>query len=117
MAYQAPHEAAARTAERASGRLEPTADGHAGTIAKQTEDEHSARQTPGDFLRTCAQLWPLVVGLAFGRAGLIVASYGSYTSTDEGIFTDGAMLVTLSLSLIHISSSAPKLIARCCNDF
>ena len=97
MAYQAPHEAAARTAERASGRLEPTADGHAGTIAKQTEDEHSARQTPGDFLRTCAQLWPLVVGLAFGRAGLIVASYGSYTSTDEGIFTDGAMLVTLSV--------------------
>lgn len=45
-------------------------------------------------------LWPLVVGLAFGRAGLIVASYGSYTSTDEGIFTDGAMLVALSILAI-----------------
>lgn len=44
-----------------------------------------------------APLWPLVVGLAFGRAGLIVSSYGSYTSTDEDIFTDGAMLVALSI--------------------
>lgn len=48
-------------------------------------------------MQSYLQLWPLVVGLAFGRAGLIVASYGSYTSTDEGIFTDGAMLVALSV--------------------
>lgn len=47
--------------------------------------------------RRHASLWPIVIGLAFGRAGLIVASYGSYTSTDEGIFTDGAMLVALSV--------------------
>lgn len=47
--------------------------------------------------RRYAPLWPLILGLAFGRAGLIVASYGSYTSTDEGVFTDGAMLVALSI--------------------
>ena len=48
-------------------------------------------------MRRYAPLWPLILGLAFGRAGLIVASYGSYTSTDEGILTDGAMLVALSV--------------------
>ncbi|MBC2888457.1 helix-turn-helix transcriptional regulator [Gordonibacter massiliensis (ex Traore et al. 2017)] len=55
-------------------------------------DEQLAPTTVSSSFRL---LWPLVVGLGFGRAGLIVASYGSYNSTDEGIFTDGAMLVAL----------------------
>lgn len=55
--------------------------------------EESARTN----LQRFAPLLPSIVGLAFGRAGLIVASYGSYTSTDEGIFTDGAMLVSLAI--------------------
>ena len=41
-------------------------------------------------------LIPSILGLCFARAGLIVAGYGSYTHTDEGIFTDGAMLAALS---------------------
>ena len=41
-------------------------------------------------------LWPFVLGLAFGRSGLIVASYGRYTQTDEGVFTDGGMLIALA---------------------
>lgn len=46
------------------------------------------------------QLWPLIVGLALGRAGLIVACYGSYVRTDDGLFTDGAMLIALSVMLV-----------------
>ena len=42
-------------------------------------------------------LIPSILGLCFARAGLIVAGYGSYTHTDEGIFTDGAMLVALAI--------------------
>lgn len=71
----------------------------------RTETEHAAESAERSqacrglkgMARRYAPLWPLILGLAFGRAGLIVASYGSYTSTDEGIYTDGAMLVALSI--------------------
>lgn len=65
-----------------------------------------------DLVRAHIPLWPLVAGLAFGRAGLIVASYGSYTSTDEGIYTDGAMLaalVVLGILLIIVAASKATL--------
>ena len=45
-------------------------------------------------------LLPSILGLCFARAGLIVAGYGSYTHTDEGIFTDGSMLVALSFMAV-----------------
>ena len=45
-------------------------------------------------------LIPSILGLCFARAGLIVAGYGSYTHTDEGIFTDGAMLAALSIMAV-----------------
>lgn len=45
-------------------------------------------------------LIPSILGLCFARAGLIVAGYGSYTHTDEGIFTDGSMLVALSFMAV-----------------
>ncbi len=41
--------------------------------------------------------WPMLTGMACARTALIVACYGSYASTDDGIFTDGAMLVTCLL--------------------
>lgn len=72
-----------------------------------------------DTLRAHLPLWPLIVGLAFGRAGLIVASYGSYTSTDEGIFTDGAMLAALAglaLCLIIITANKVTLRKRITNN-
>ncbi|MEG1827222.1 helix-turn-helix transcriptional regulator [Gordonibacter sp.] len=72
-----------------------------------------------DVLRTHMPLWPLIVGLAFGRAGLIVASYGSYTSTDEGIFTDGAMLAALAglaVCLIALIASKATLSKRITNN-
>ncbi len=40
-------------------------------------------------------LWPTVLGLVFARLSIIVGSYGSYVSTDEGIFTDGATIVSM----------------------
>ena len=58
-------------------------------------EQNQARNGLEGAAHRFAPLWPLILGLAFGRAGLIVARYGSYTSTDEGIFTDGAMLVAL----------------------
>lgn len=45
-------------------------------------------------------LLPSILGLCFARTGLIVAGYGSYTHTDEGIFTDGSMLVALSFMAV-----------------
>ena len=48
-------------------------------------------------------LIPSILGLCFARAGLIVAGYGSYTHTDEGIFTDGAMLVALAIMVVILA--------------
>ena len=48
-------------------------------------------------------LIPSILGLCFARAGLIVAGYGSYTHTDEGIFTDGAMLVALAIMSVILA--------------
>lgn len=54
-------------------------------------------------------LIPLILGLAFCRAGLIVATYGSYESTDEGVFTDGATLIALAvLGIILLGFAAKK---------
>lgn len=74
-------------------------------MEKQTlsQEEASAKDTDGRHSCTIGSrllpLWPLALGLTFGRAGLIVACYGSYTQTDEGLFTDGAMLVALAIML------------------
>lgn len=38
-----------------------------------------------------------ILGLALCRAGLIVGSYGSYRHSDEGIYSDGVMLVALAI--------------------
>ncbi|HIW76274.1 MAG TPA: LuxR C-terminal-related transcriptional regulator [Candidatus Gordonibacter avicola] len=82
----------------AGGKPAPTAASAEHPARPHSEsDAGPVDTTPAAQVRRFAPLWPLVLGLAFGRAGLIVASYGSYTSTDEGIFTDGAMLVALSI--------------------
>lgn len=56
------------------------------------------------------QIWPMITGMVFARAGLIVAGYGSYQSTDEGLYTDGAMLITLAVMFVlFIALRASKL--------
>ncbi len=59
-----------------------------------------AKTASKNAIESIVVLWPLILGLAFGRAGLIAACYGSYENTDEGLFTDGAMLVSLAALLI-----------------
>lgn len=78
--------------------------------AKPSAQTRAARLAPDDaahpmpsgvkLLSLYIPLIPSILGLCFARAGLIVAGYGSYTHTDEGIFTDGAMLVALSIMAI-----------------
>ena len=57
--------------------------------------ENATQKRTPNSLRTFLPLLPSILGFAFGRAGLIVASYGSYRSTDEGLFTDGAMMAAI----------------------
>lgn len=88
-----PHPAAAPTQPAGGAQLaapEPPAAAFARPSASDLRDA----------ARRFACLWPLVAGLTFGRAGLIVACYGSYSHTDEGLFTDGAMLVALLVMLV-----------------
>ncbi|MEG0477289.1 MAG: LuxR C-terminal-related transcriptional regulator [Raoultibacter sp.] len=66
--------------------------------ASATEQEKNpSRKQCANYLATYRPLWPCILGLTAARAGLIVASYGSYKLTDEGIFTDGSMLITLAI--------------------
>ena len=78
--------------------------------AKPSAQTRAARLAPDDaahpmpsgvkLLSLYIPLIPSILGLCFARAGLIVAGYGSYTRTDEGIFTDGSMLVALSFMAV-----------------
>ncbi len=79
----------------------PAVPNETGGILAEREQEETIHQIPGksgfaDVFKAYLPLWPFVLGLAFARSGLIVASYGSYTQTDEGVFTDGGMLIALA---------------------
>lgn len=121
MAHQTPQGAEIAAADRTNQN--PTARGTNEPSTTSTDKKPSL----GEALKSLKQytsLWPLVLGLAFGRAGLIVASYGSYTSTDQGIFTDGAMLVALSIMAVFffillftkrtVSKHTTNVLARVC---
>ncbi|MEG0505502.1 MAG: LuxR family transcriptional regulator, partial [Raoultibacter sp.] len=69
------------------------------TDKPQDTAPEAIEQKPGfaGFARAFLPLWPFVLGLTFGRSGIIIASFGSYTQTDDGIYTDGSMLITVAL--------------------
>lgn len=71
-----------------------------GGAVQDSGGREAALATPSGFLERFKPLWASVLGLAFGRAGLIVACYGSYENTDEGVFTDGAMLANLAIMAV-----------------
>lgn len=84
-----------------------------GKYANAHEASHRARTShpvPDDAARPMPRcmklvglytpLIPSILGLCFARAGLIVAGYGSYTHTDDGIYTDGAMLAALAIMAV-----------------
>lgn len=45
-------------------------------------------------------LLPSIIGLACARVGILSGAYGSYESSDDGVFTDGAMLIALAVLLL-----------------
>ena len=106
------NEAGDSIAQRAQGQGGASASGQPANVLDAVGTESSAqtragRLAPDDaahpmptgmkLLSLYIPLIPSILGLCFARAGLIAAGYGSYTHTDEGIFTDGAMLVALSI--------------------
>ena len=101
------NEAGDSIAQRAQGQGGASASGQpasaSGAVgAKPSARTRTGRLAPDDaahpmptgmkLLSLYIPLLPSILGLCFARAGLIVAGYGSYTHTDEGIFTDGSML-------------------------
>lgn len=76
----------------------PSAQTRIGRLAP--DDAAHPMPTGMKLLTLYIPLIPSILGLCFARAGLIVAGYGSYTRTDEGIFTDGSMLVALSFMAV-----------------
>lgn len=106
------NEAGDSIAQRVQGQGGASASGQPANVLDAVGTESSAqtragRLAPDDaahpmptgmkLLSLYIPLSPSILGLCFARAGLIAAGYGSYTHTDEGIFTDGAMLVALSI--------------------
>ena len=106
------NEAGDSIAQRVQGQGGASASGQPANVLDAVGTESSAqtragRLAPDDaahpmptgmkLLSLYIPLIPSSLGLCCARAGLIAAGYGSYTHTDEGIFTDGAMLVALSI--------------------
>ena len=74
----------------------PTASdlaGGAGADAAASDSLSSAKTAA--FIKKFSPLLPSIFGMAFARGGLIVAGYGSYVRSDEGLFTDGAMMIAI----------------------
>lgn len=57
--------------------------------------EGSVYVGPRGTFRVYAPLIPTIVGIMCARDCIIVGSYGSYIETDQGLFTDGATLVSM----------------------
>lgn len=58
------------------------------------------------LVRRLKTFWPMLVGIVCARTGLIIACYGSYAATDDGIFTDGAMLITCLIFVVLLLALA-----------
>lgn len=66
----------------------------------------SGKQAPSDrqlrLGELLVQLAPSSCGLAFARVGYLTLSFGSYRSTDDGLMTDGALLIALILLTVPL---------------
>lgn len=62
--------------------------------------QDEARPSIADYVRDYRPLLPAMLGLVCARCGLIATNYGSYSKTDDGIFTDGTMLVTIAVMIV-----------------
>lgn len=52
--------------------------------------------------------WPMLAGIVCARTALIAACYGSYTATDDGAFTDGAMLIVCVIFAAALLALTPS---------
>lgn len=77
-------------------------------VAAVKDGSANARSPLSKTIRLFAPLLPCLFGLAIARTGIIVGSYGSYTSTDEGIFTDGSMILFLATLLPFLAFISKK---------
>lgn len=68
--------------------------------SRLVKEDSSAVRSLSEFIQFFKPIVPCMLGLMCARSGLIVGSYGSYARTDEGLFTDGSMLVTLVIMLV-----------------
>ena len=68
-----------------------------GLSGKPTTPETEKSESVGATIVRHKPLAWSILGLALCRAGLIVGSYGSYRHSDEGVFSDGVMLVALAI--------------------
>lgn len=59
-------------------------------------------KTMSDIAQAWRLLAPTVLGLMCARLGLIVATYGSYASTDAGVFTDGSSLIAMAPIIVFM---------------
>lgn len=71
-----------------------------GLSGKPTTPETEKSESVGAAIVRHKPLAWSILGLALCRAGLIVGSYGSYRHSDEGVFSDGVMLVALAILAI-----------------
>lgn len=53
-----------------------------------------------ELKRALQVMAPSMLGLMIARSGMIVSTYGGYSSTDSGIMTDGSSLVATTLTVI-----------------
>ena len=83
----------------------PDGEGAANAVKEGTACTESSFS---ETVRLFAPLAPCLLGLAIARTGIIVGSYGSYTSTDEGIFTDGSMILFLAVLLPFLTFVSKK---------
>jgi DNA-binding CsgD family transcriptional regulator len=88
------------------------------------ETQEAQRPTVGESGKGLAAfkpyvcLWPMIIGIVCARSGIIVGSYGSYVSTDEGVFTDGATLISfvlLAVVLVVVTLQKTPLTKRVVN--
>ena len=80
-----------------------------------------------ELSRYTAAIWPMLVGLSLSRMGVIVGGYGSYQSSDGGLFGDGAVLVASAVMIvlivvvakrdIHLSEREVRLLLCACAFF
>ena len=91
-------------AATATNGVTPASDGASALAVSGSVSEAGASASASTgvsgFVEKFTPLWPVVLGLAFARGGLIVAGYGSYLRSDEGIYTDGAMMITIAIMAI-----------------